>query len=210
MPLQNRVTPYGEILALPERGTLMGNRGRLHDFDRQLGRRRWERKAWVCCRLSWKGIHRTVMSPTSYTELFFLDEATALAAGHRPCNDCRREDLVRFCTAVGRARSETGGLPRVTAIDEALHAERVMADRSKRTHVARLGDLPDGVLFTTAPQSDAAWLLWRAAVHRWSPSGYTRESGVDPAAEVLALTPPTTVAAIKVGYVPSVHPSVKG
>jgi len=204
MPLQNRVTPHGDIVAFPERGTMMGNRGTIHSADRTIGRRRWARKAWLCCRLDWKGIQRQVMGPASYTELFFLDEATALAAGHRPCNDCRREDLVRFCSAVGRA---WGNAARTSAIDEALHADRVTLDGTKRRFEARLGELPDGIMFTLPAHADAAWLRWRGHNLRWSAAGYAQQDAVGSDAEVMVLTPRTTVDAIQAGYTPGVHPT---
>src|SRR5690606_9191936 len=125
MPLQNRVTPEGEIIATAARGTLMGNRGGcLHGPDRRLGRRRWVTRQWICCELQFRGRHRQVMTPGQYTELFFLDEATALAAGHRPCFECRRADAVRFARTWAQIEGQTG---RASAphMDAALHAERL-------------------------------------------------------------------------------------
>src|SRR4051794_26424644 len=95
MPRQNRVTPSGDIITTPERGTLMGNRGVLHDADARIVRR-WQGKRWIACVLEFKGRWRPVMAPGRYTELFFLDEATALAAGHRPCAECRRRRFDEF------------------------------------------------------------------------------------------------------------------
>src|SRR5262245_10377094 len=125
MPLQNRVTPTGEIIADPARGTLMGNRGGpLHRPDQTLGARRWVSKAWICCRLEFKGRRRQVMSPGKYTELFFLDEATALAAGHRPCFECRRAEAEQFARLWAKVH---GAHDRARAgdMDRVLHAERV-------------------------------------------------------------------------------------
>jgi len=208
MPLQNRVTPFGDIVAIPDRGTLMGNRGPLHDGNRKLGARRWSRKAWVCCRLEWKGIRRQVMAPGRYTELFFLDEATALAAGHRPCNDCRREDLRLFCQAVGRVWGGTESkLPRVPAIDEVLHADRIAPDGSKRTYEAALANIPDGVMFSSGDEPHEAWLQWKGGVWKWSPSGYSLEPDLPQGITLRVLTPRATVLAINAGYVPAVHPS---
>jgi hypothetical protein len=145
-PLQNRVTPFGEIVASTARGGLMGNRGILHDDRKQLGAARWRSKAWISCVLEWKGSQRTVMSPGSYTELFFLDEATSCAAGHRPCAQCRRRDYNRFVAAWRQAEDIGEGTP-VTAsvIDARLHTERVAPrTRGKITFTAPLGNLPDG------------------------------------------------------------------
>src|SRR5258708_2471220 len=138
MPRQNRVTPFGEIVALPERGTVMGNRGRLHDGSGQI-RRSWQVKRWLLCRLEFNGRHRAVMAPDHYTELFFLDEATGLAAGHRPCFECRRKSYNDFVDAwaTGNAHDLGEGRPTATSIDESLHAERVGPDRSKRTFTAK-------------------------------------------------------------------------
>jgi hypothetical protein len=124
MPLQNRVTPFGEIVAVPARGTFMGNRGRLHDAERRLTRSRWQLKAWIICLLEFKGRHRTVMSPNSYTELFFLDEATALAAGHRPCFECQRTAARRYVDAWLRGNPDAGldAGARIGGIDDRLHA----------------------------------------------------------------------------------------
>src|SRR5262245_6485047 len=123
MPRQNRVTPWGEIVAMPERGTLMGNRGLLHDAEGQI-MRPWRERRWIICLLDFKGRRRSVMSPGLYTELFFLDEATALAAGHRPCAECRRERFNAFRDAWLKGN---GGAAPVTApdIDRRLHEERL-------------------------------------------------------------------------------------
>jgi hypothetical protein len=145
MPLQNRVTPFGAIVAVPERGTLMGNRGILHDAAGAL-RRRWATRAWICCLLEFRGRRDPVMAPGHYTRLFFLDEPTALAAGHRPCAYCRREAYRSFraAWAAGSAHLGLGTEPRAAEIDRVLHAERLGPDGSKRLHPAELADLPDG------------------------------------------------------------------
>jgi hypothetical protein len=148
MPLQNRVTPTGEIIADPARGTLMGNRGILHDADRRLGSARWRHPHWICCRLRFKGRRREVMAPRRYTELFFLDEATALAAGHRPCAECRREDFRRFQAAW---RDAVGAEIAAAAIDRALHAARIDPQTRRQTRFeAALADLPDGAFVLLA------------------------------------------------------------
>src|SRR5205809_692519 len=143
MPLQNRVTPFGELVAVASRGQFMGNRGgRLHRDDRTLGARRWVSRQWICCVTRFKGRHRAVWG-SGYTELFFLDEPTALAAGHRPCFECRRRDAEHFAALWGQTR----GWPapaRAPEMDLALHPERVGAEGQKITYRAQLSALPDG------------------------------------------------------------------
>jgi hypothetical protein len=208
MPRQNRVTPFGEIVATPERGTFMGNRGILHDADGHI-RRAWVLKRWIVCVLEFRGRKRTVMKPKSYTELFFLDEATALAAGHRPCAECRHARFIDFCMAWKAAHPRVFGLRRPTAdeMDDRLHAERVNADRSKRTHPGRLEDLPDGVFVTFPPDDRTAWLVSKEALFKWSPGGYVERRPRPRSDSVLLLTPPATVAAIRAGYIPEIHAS---
>src|SRR4051812_33986092 len=146
MPRQNRVSPFGEIIATSERGTFMGNRGVLHDGEGRI-ERAWQSKRWIVCVPAFRGRKRRVMTPGRYTELFFLDEATALAAGHRPCAECRHARFLDFCNAWGQAQRDRRRSARPTAqeIDDRLHAERVAADRSQRTFEAALDGLPDGV-----------------------------------------------------------------
>ena len=129
---QNRVTPFGDLVATPERGTFMGNRGVLHDAEGRI-RRAWQLKRWIVCVLEFRGRKRQVMTPGRYTELFFLDEATALAAGHRPCAECRHARFLDFCNAWGTAHPSKDELPRPTAmmIDDRLHSERLASDRSE-------------------------------------------------------------------------------
>lgn len=213
VPLQNRVTPEGEIIATPHRGLMMGNRGgMLHLPSRTLGPRRWATKQWIACALAFKGRLRQVMAPNAYTELFFLDEATALAAGHRPCFECRRADAVRFATLWARAAGQTGqtGRERAAAMDEALHAERLDRQHGKRTFRARRADLPDGAFIRWSPRpgEQRALLVGGPSLLAWAPSGYT--ALVAPAAigaEVEVLTPPSTVAVLAAGYRPMLHPS---
>src|SRR5262249_46416914 len=149
MPRQNRVSPFGDIIATSDRGTFMGNRGLLHDAEGRI-RRAWQLKRWIVCVLEFRNRKRTVMTPGRYTELFFLDEATALAAGHRPCAECRHARFLAFCHAWGTAHpvDGTSSRPTATVIDDRLHAERIASDRSKRSFVAALDELPDGVFVT--------------------------------------------------------------
>jgi hypothetical protein len=202
MPLQNRVTPFGEIVAVAERGTMLGNRGILHDADGRI-HRRWAGRAWICCRLEFRGRRDPVMAPGHYTRLFFLDEPTALAAGHRPCAYCRREAFLAFRSAwaVANVGLGFGPTPRAAEIDRVLHAERIGPGGSKRLHSAELAGLPDGAFFVERPGDDTALLRWGGGTWRWTPGGY--ESAEPVGAEVvLTLTPPSIVAALAAGYQP--------
>lgn len=208
MPLQNRVTPFGEIVADPARGTLMGNRGGcLHDDQKRLRRRRWVSERWITCLLEFRGWHREVMRPGYYTELFFLDEATALAAGHRPCAECRRADFHHFRDAWMAGNPGAGLTPgaSISAIDRVLHAERCGPGWSKRTFEARLGDLPDGVMVAIGGR---AYLLRDAKLWTWRFDGYGADDAAEPSRVVTVLTPRSTVRAIEAGYRPAIHESV--
>ncbi len=205
MARQNRVTPFGEILATPERGTLLGNRGVLHEGERIV--RPWQLRHWLLCRLEFKGRKRVVMSTGRYTELFFLDEATGLAAGHRPCAECRRERYTAFCRAWLAAGLGEGTKVRAEALDERLHAERLGPGARTR---ADLGDLPDGVFVTPEESGDEAYLVWGSALLTWSPGGYGQRRPRPRGGSVWVLTPRSTVEAIRAGYVPEVHPSADG
>jgi hypothetical protein len=209
-PLQNRVTPFGDLIATPARGTLMGNRGRLHDLGRRIVRRvAGGSRPWVTCRLEFNGRHRTVMSPGRYTELFFLDEATALAAGHRPCGECRHGDYQRFRTAWLRGNPDRGLAAEslIGAIDRELHRDRLGADGRPRTYQAELRSLPDGV-FIVGPSGAESFLVWRGSLHPWSAARYGQPRPPGRDERVLVLTPRSTVGAIAAGYVPTVHPSI--
>lgn len=195
MPLQNRVMPWGEIVADPARGTLTGNRGIIHRLDQTLGRARWRHRAWISCRLDWKGVRRMPMSPGTWTELFFLDEAVAMAAGHRPCALCRREAYVRF-----REAWQAAGLPgaRATEIDAALHMAR-----TRKRWSAPCDDLPDGAI--AGDEGDAVLVLDQT-VRRFAPDGYGPPRPL-PSSRVQVLTPEPMVAVLRAGYRPALHPS---
>ena len=202
MALQNRVTPFGEIVAVPERGTFTGNRGIIHDpASRTLLRRRWTSKAWIVCLCAYKGVRRPVMARRSWTELFFLDEATALAAGHRPCFYCRRADAEAFRAAWAAGNGVSP--PRAAAIDAVLHGER-LDRRAKRLHPLALPvtALPDGAM--VAAGGDALLVVGGRAL-RWSPGGYREAAGAVFADRLI--TPPSSVAALAAGYRPALHPS---
>ena len=211
MARQNRVTPWGQIVATPERGTLMGNRGLLHDGQQRI-RRDWRLKRWIHCVLEFKGRHRQVMTPGRYTELFFLDEATALAAGHRPCAECLRTRYNEFRAAwiAGNPRAATAGRVSAEAIDDALHADRLEPVGSKRTVVMPLDDLPDGVFVTLDGLLDHAFLVLGDSLLEWSPAGYGRRMCRMKGERVSVLTPASTVAAIRAGFAPGMHATAYG
>ncbi len=203
--MQNRVTPAGEIVTDPARGTLMGNRGCLHRPDRTLGVSRWRSKMWICCVLRWRDVRRDVMPPGRWTALFFLDEATALAAGHRPCGYCRRADYESFAEAWRRAAG-LARRPRAGEMDARLHAERVdSGTRRQLTRPARAGELPDGTMIR---RDGACGLVAGGRFLPWTPGGYLAPVTLPPATPVELLTPPATVAVIIAGYRPLLHPSV--
>ena len=204
MPLQNRVTPFSELIADPARGLLYGNRGCLHD-DHGAIRRRYAGKRWIGCRLRFKGWHRSpLLRPGRFTELFFLDEATAFAAGHRPCAVCRHEDYVRF---VGIWRTLHPGPAGADAIDARLHRERLVASsRSQRHHEEPFASLPDGVFVV---DGGAPLLVLGDALLHWTPSGYT-ERRSRPGGLASVITPASLVDVLRVGWisdVPILHPS---
>ena len=205
MPLQNRVDPFGELFAGAARGLFMGNRGgRIHTSGRTLGRRRWVSRQWICCRLQFKDRRREVWGD-GYTELFFLDEPTALAAGHRPCFECRRGDAQAFAACWQHAFGLTAA-PRAAMMDDVLHAQR-LDGRRKRLHRCMIGDLPDGAFVVLGEQACA---LCGGALLSWTPTGYRRFGQALRAAEVDVLTPPAVIAVLAAGYRPHWHPSANG
>ena len=204
MPLQNRVTPFGEIVAIGQRGMFTGNRGIIHDpRTRTLLSRRWTTTAWIACVLDYKGTRREVMSRRSWTELFFLDEATALAAGHRPCFFCRRQAAEAFRSAWTTGNG--GDRPLAPAMDEVLHRER-LADRGKRLHAlpTPVDRLPDGTMIAVVKTS---YLIKHRRAFEWTEGGY-RESAMALSGAQL-LTPPSTVRALAAGYRPVLHPTAE-
>jgi hypothetical protein len=207
MPRQNRVTPFGDIVALAERGTCMGNRGILHDAAGCI-RRQWALNRWIVCVLEFRGRQRQVMAPNRYTELFFLDEATAFAAGHRPCAECRHASFLSFCKAWRSAHPNLAPQhgPIADVIDRRLHEERLTRERKKKTYRALLSELPAGTLVSLSDLPDA-FLVTNDGLRKWSPGGYTERIEHPHGDEVAVLTPPSTVAAIRAGYAPGIHPS---
>jgi hypothetical protein len=201
MPLQNRVTPLGELVADPARGLVYGNRGCLHDDEGRI-RRRYNGRRWIACRLEFRGWQRSpLLQPGRFTELFFLDEATAFAAGHRPCFFCRRDDANRFRAAWEEGNGVSG--VRAREIDAVLHGER-LDRRKKRLHPlpVPVAQLPDGAMVQRGEES---FLIVRGSALRWSLAGYSETvTAIDNA---LLLTPPSTLRALSVGYRPALHPS---
>jgi hypothetical protein len=197
MPLQNRVTPFGDIVALPGRGLLTGNRGILHDDDRRIVRTSQVRR-WIACRLDYRGIRRTIMRPHTWTELFFLDEASAFAAGHRPCAECRNADYKQF-----RSLWEAcfGGPAGADAIDAVLHAQR-RDGRKKRTYRDDISALPDGAFVVI---EGAAWLVRDREILAWSDGGYADRRPRPTRLDVEILTPRSVVAVFAAGYRPGVN-----
>jgi hypothetical protein len=205
MPRQNRVTPTGDLIATPVRGTLMGNRGCLHDTHGKI-RRHHQGRRWIYCRLAFNDRHRAVMTPGRYTELFFLDEVTALAAGHRPCAECLRSrfDLFRICWAAANPELASQGLPTTVEIDHILQQERI-CNGQKVTFRQPLSDIPAGVFFLLAGQA-VPCLKTEQGLLTWSAEGYMRRSEAA-GTEVEVLTPYSVVRMLTQDYPYGVHPS---
>jgi hypothetical protein len=201
MPLQNRVTPFGEVVALPGRGLVMGNRGILHNDERRIVTQ-FTLRRWIACLLEFRGRRRAVMTPHRYTELFFLDEAAAFSAGHRPCAECRRADYNRFRDLW---RQHIGAPADADTMDRRLHADR-LDGKKKRTSRADLASLPDGT-----------YIVWEGKPHlvlgdkmlEWSDSGYTHCVARPVRGEVDVLTPRAAVEIFSAGYHPATHPSAQ-
>jgi hypothetical protein len=207
MPLQNRVDPYGRLHAVAARGAFLGNRGVLHDPGKRIVAS-WRSRRWITCVLRFKGRRREVFAPGRYSELFFLDEATSLAAGHRPCAECRRARYDEFRRAyAGASAGSSGALPSAEEMDRALHAERVRPGRgsAKNTYPAALSSLPAG---TIVEYRGRGCLKWNGRLHPWSLEGYGPAAEASPATRVDVLTPRSIVRAIRAGFVPQVHESV--
>jgi hypothetical protein len=205
MPLRNRMTPLGELIATPERGLVYGNRGCLHDARGEI-RRRYATKRWIACRLCFRGRRRTpLMAPGRFTELFFLDEATAMAAGHRPCAECRRIDYDRFS---GLWSALHPGQTGADAIDAQLHGERLdPGNRERRLHESRYDELPDGAFVLEA---GGPALVLDGHLLTWSPAGYRDRRRPPASGRAAVITPPSLIAILRSGWTPSVpllHPS---
>ncbi|MGA8969961.1 MAG: hypothetical protein WB499_12140 [Pseudolabrys sp.] len=199
MPLQNRVDPFGALFASRARGMLMGNRGgRFHTDDQNLTSRRWASRQWICCVLEFKNRQRDVWG-RYYTELFFLDEVTAFAAGHRPCFECRRKDAERFATLFSGKTTRASS----SSMDKVLHAER-LSGKAKRIHRRKLDTMPDGAMVVL---DGGSFAIRGKRLLRWTPSGYAGSTPRPRGIEVDVLTPPSTLAVLARGYAPHWHPS---
>jgi hypothetical protein len=203
MPLQNRVSPFGEIFTTAARGTMFGNRGgKFHRDDRTLGNRRHASRQWICCVLKFKNRQRDVWG-RYYTELFFLDEVTALAAGHRPCFECRRSDAQAFAAAWARGQG-LDSPPRAVEMDRVLHQERLNG-KAKRLYPQAIDTLPDGACLAIGDGQAAA--IRGDTLLSWSPTGYASLGGRPRGTTVDVLTPPSILAALAQGYRPKWHDS---
>ena len=206
MPRPNRVTPYGELIAVPDRGLFWGNRGPLLDRAGRLTR--YARgQAWVICVLSFKGRRRPQWIPGRLTELYFLDEATGLAAGHRPCGECRYRDYQAFKHAWARGVTAGGGrrtLPGAPEIDARLHESRLIRPGERRTYQAPAAGLPTGTMVEIGGEP---WLVRDGRLLAWTPGGYAGQPVSAPSGPVTVITPRVTVAVLAAGYRPVLHPS---
>lgn len=203
---QNRVTPFGALIRTPARGTLMGNRGCLHDDQGQI-RRQFQGLRWIICLLEFKGRKRSIMTRGRYTELFFLDEATALAAGHRPCAECQRERFNYFREIWAKANPEMTGAarPAATVVDAVLHRERTATGATSRKVCCSVDHLPDGTFVTDDEQN--AHLVLKSQLLRWSPAGYEYHPARRIRYPARVLTPPSVIRALVAGYPVSIHSS---
>jgi hypothetical protein len=207
MPLQNRVDPWGQFHAVTAHGALMGNRGILHDQQQQIVAP-WRGKAWITCKLHVEGIRRTVFGAGTYSELFFMDEATAFAAGHRPCAQCRRDRFKEFKAAwiSANRNSLLTPKPTIAEIDNVIHAERAAKGGVKITYEALIKYLPDGTLVDVG---GVALLVWHGELLRWTFDGYRPEVPTLPlSTSVRVLTPASVVQVFESGFIPEVHASV--
>lgn len=207
MPLRNRVTPFGKIIETPARGAFMGNRGKLHDENKRIIRES-ARPAWILCVLDFRGRHRTIMAPGAYTELFFLDEATAFAAGHRPCATCRKEAYSLFKSLWNAELPATLAQPGSWAqsVDRRLHEERLTSNRGKRVWSSAFRDLPDGTM-VAIENTHQPMLVWNGKLLLWETEGYRAPLTHPRIEQVQVLTPPSIVNVLRAGYTPHVHSS---
>jgi hypothetical protein len=200
--LQNRVDPFGNIITTSARGLFMGNRGVIHDKHKQITRV-FKHKAWITCVLEFKGRKRAVMTPERWTELFFLDEATAFAAGHRPCFECRREDAKRFksCWILGNPSYHFSMETSINKIDEVLHEERIDSRKQKVSHQLKSSEIPEGTFMVI---DHDPYLFYDGTLHRWTPDGYGETIAMPEASMVTVLTPHSIVNAFRAGYLPEI------
>ena len=204
--LQNRVNPFGDLIKTEARGTWTGTRGVIHN-DQQEIIRPFKLKAWITCKLEFKGRKRKVMSPNRYTELFFLDEATAFAAGHRPCCECRRDDFNNFKMywLAGNPGYNFSKKTSIREIDQIIHQERINKDRSKPTFEESIPAIPNGtfILFNNEP-----YLVSANRLHVWSPFGYTHSITLPDLDKLTVITPASIVNTFRAGYVPQISGTI--
>jgi hypothetical protein len=204
MPLQNRVDPWGKLNAVSAKGALLGNRGILHNDNKEIVTQ-WRSKAWITCQIEFKGRESPAFAPDSYSQLFFVDEATAFAAGHRPCAECRRERFNEFKAAWMDANHDLlqGENPTIVDIDKVIHTERVSDEKLKRTYAEKLGSLPAGTMIEV---DGSPLLVWRGKLMRWSFEGYSKSGVLLPSSTVVqVLTPASVVRVFASGLTPQVH-----
>ena len=208
MPLQNRVNPFGEIIATPYRGAFTGNRGIIHN-DEQKITKKFALKAWITCQLNYKNFQRKVMTGRKWTELFFLDEATAFAAGHRPCGFCRNADYKNFKALWLKANAEFYDLAneKIPSIDKIIHQERITKLRAKNYYFERLGNLPDGVIIAFPNDLTKCFLHKNGKLFEWQPRGYIAKIQPHKNLEVAVLTPKSFVRVFEMGFLPQINES---
>jgi hypothetical protein len=200
--LQNRVDPFGQIISTSARGLWLGNRGVIHNDDKQIIKA-FKHKAWIICALQFKGRKRMLMMPNRWTELFFLDEATAFAAGHRPCFECRKEDARRFKLSWVNGNASYGFTMKtsINEIDEIIHRERIDTEKKKVMHERPLSEIPDGTFILI---NDHPHLLYKAHFHKWSPFGYEESFPARDPSSLTVLTPNSIINAFSAGYIPQI------
>jgi hypothetical protein len=199
--LQNRVDPLGRFIKTSARGSWMGNRGVIH-MHKQITKP-FKHKAWITCALEFKGRKRTVMMPGRWTELFFLDEATAFAAGHRPCFECRKGDAQRFksCWLKGNPVHNFNMTTSINLIDAIIHGERIDKEKKKVMHQQVSSDIPEGTFIL---MNDDAYVFTNSRLHRWTAFGYEDGIPVPEGSTLTVLTPHSIVNAFRAGYTPQI------
>ncbi|WP_296282164.1 hypothetical protein [uncultured Acinetobacter sp.] len=206
MTLQNRVDPWGNLIANPSKhALLMGNRGVLHNTEKHIVRK-WKLKAWIICLTQFNDNKRVIFSPQRYSELFFLDEATAFAAGHRPCAECQRQRSQQFKTMWIKTNTSENKM-KLSQIDAQLQLERIVENDHKITFQTSLMDLPIGSCFEYANQ--AVMIVAKHCYLIWSFDGYEKPIDIDDESIVKVLTPHSIVETFKQGLVPHFHPSAQ-
>lgn len=198
--LQNRVDPFGNLIKTKARGSWMGNRGLLHN-DKQEILRPYKLNAWISCTLEFKGRRRKIIAPNKYTELFFLDEATSFAAGHRPCFECRRieADKFKFFWLKGNPGYKFDKKTSIKKIDDILHKERITGNKLKITYEENIHDIPDGSFVLI---DNKAYLFFGKKIYLWSPFGYEKGMALPKADKLTVLTPKSIVNTFRAGYLP--------